>query len=882
MRCTFLSRAVFSHLLVPSAILAGLSGCDGGAQGTGGGGAGGNGGAGGGGAAACEIPAEAFELGDPKGHADVFGARAAGQARAGRITAEDQIVQPAHDRQKIRVGDYWLVNDRVAVAIEDKGLSDGYARFGGEILALDRVGADGRPAGVSYYNETLMGLSVEMIDPTNVAVLKDGSDGGEAIVRVVGVTKPIPFLDGPVGALFPNRFGIEMALDYVLAPGWDKVLVRMSVVNRGPDAIDLGVNKAGKDEMFGFFHYSRSQMYTKEFAFGQASGLVDWVGFDSGESSFAVRTPDGKLEYGLKQSGFALFWGPGFLSEPCTITTHDHVEVILGGPGLDGLNEAVRRATGEEAWTEVAGKVTDASGAPIAGAFVHELGADGAYLSRTTTGADGSFVLHAPPGKGVKVVPQMHGYPAHAGVDVAPGAAAGDVAFAPHALLHVTAVEEGTGEPLPVRVQVIPEAPVAETDEAWGVLDEVNGRLHQAFVMNGDATLVVPPGKHHVVVSRGYEWELFEADVTADAGATAEVSASLAHSVDTAGRLCADFHIHSLQSADSNDPIEHKVRGAIADGLDIPVSSEHEWVVDFQPTVEKLGMEKWAHGIAGEELTTFAWGHFGMVPLPPKVQEVNNGAIEWIGKLPPAFFDDVRKHPEDPAVIVNHPRGLGLGAYFSAAQYDRDSGTGKDPELWSNNFDAIEVFNSSDLDKNRGDSVADWFSMLNHGMKLWAVGSSDSHHLRTSPVGYPRTCLWFDHDDPTKVTGDAVRVAVRSGDSTISGGLYMTVAGPNGEHPGQVVTTAGGEATFTVTVESPSWLIGDTLETIVNGVTVSTEPLLPIGAGPSNRFMNQVVVKLDPAAEHNWVVFHAKGEGDLAPLHPGKKPFAVSNPVFLK
>jgi hypothetical protein len=887
MRRAFLSPSSSLGLLAPIAItlvIAGgvAAGCSGDPAGTSDGGSGGSTTSSTGGEA-CDIPAAAFELGDPDGHADPFGAKAAGQARAGKIKSEDQIVQPAHDRQKIRVGDFWLANDKIAVAIEDKGLSDGYARFGGEILAIDRVGDDGRPAGVSYYNETLLGLAIEMLDPTSVAVLKDGSDGGEAIVRAVGVTRPIPFLDGALGTLFPNRFALETALDFVLAPGWEKVLLRMSVVNRGPDGLDFGANKPAKDELFGFFHYSRSQMFTPEHAFGQATGLVDWVGFDSGPSSFAFRTPDGKLEYGLKQSGFALFWGPGFLSDPCTITTHDHVEIILGGPGLDGLKEAVRRSTGEAAWAPVSGTLSDGAGAPVAGAFVHELGADGAYLSRTTTAEDGSFVLHAPPGQAVKIVPQKLGYPAHAGADVAAGTPSMDLAFAPHSLLHVTATEEGTNAPLPVRVQVIPKVPVPGTPEAFGVLDEQNGRLHQEFAMNGDATLVVPPGEHHVVVSRGYEWEIFETDVTAAAGSTVEIAASLLHSVDTTGRMCADFHIHSLQSADSNDSIEHKVKGAIADGLDIPVSTEHEWVVDFQPTIEQLGLQTWARGIAGEELTTFAWGHFGIVPITPKDAEVNRGALEWIGKTPPGFFEDVRKHPDDGALIVNHPRGLGLGAYFSASQYDRETGTGKSPDLWSDNFDAIEVFNNSDFEKNRGAVVADWFSMLNHGYTFWAVGSSDSHHLRTSPVGYPRTCLFFGHDDPTMVTGEGVRDAVRSGDSTISGGLYMTLLGPNGEHPGQTVTAdAAGEATFTVTVESPSWLLGETLEIIVNGQTVSVEPLLPIGTGPSNKFMNQVKVKLDPAATRNWVLFHAKGEGDLAPLHPGKKPFAVSNPVFLE
>jgi hypothetical protein len=294
-------------------------------------------------------------------------------------------------------------------------------------------------------------------------------------------------------------------------------------------------------------------------------------------------------------------------------------------------------------------------------------------------------------------------------------------------------------------------------------------------------------------------------------------------------------------------------------------------------------MQKWARGIPSEELTTFAWGHFGVVPLLPKPDKTNNGAVEWIGKQPGAFFADVRKQAEDPVLIVNHPRGPTFSSYFSAAQYDRERGFGNNADLWSDNFDAIETFNDSDFEDNRTDIVKDWFSMLNFGFKFWAVGSSDSHHLRSSPVGYPRTCLYFGHDDPTKVTPELVRDVTKSGDAIVSGGLYMTVAGPGGEHPGQDVTVdANGEAVITVTVESPGWILGETLETIVNGKTISTEPLLPIGAGPSHKFMNQVTVKLDPDAQHNWVVFHAKGEGDLSPIHPGRRPFAVSNPVFLK
>ncbi len=244
------------------------------------------------------------------------------------------------------------------------------------------------------------------------------------------------------------------------------------------------------------------------------------------------------------------------------------------------------------------------------------------------------------------------------------------------------------------------------------------------------------------------------------------------------------------------------------------------------------------------------------------------------------MFADVQAQPEDPVLIVNHPSGSGFGAYFSQASFDDATGAGKDKTLWSDNFDAIEVFNDSDFESNRKKSVAAWFSMLNHDKTMWAVGSSDSHHIRTSPVGYPRTCLYFGHDDPTQLTVNGVRDVLAAGTAVVSGGLFMTVDGPGGSKPGETVTGAGGSADFTVTVQSPSWLNPTTLEVIVNGETVSTEALAPLGTGTGKTFVNQVTVPLDSSKTRNWVVFHASGDNDLAPLHPGRLPFAVSNPVF--
>ena len=843
---------------------------------------GGSGGSTGTGPPPCALAGTKFETGSAAGHADPLGAKAASQARAGRIADATQIAQPAHGRQRIEDGDYLLINDKIALVVEALGASDGYAPFGGEILAVDAVGDDGRPRGVSMYNETLTGFALEIVNPTSVGVLADGSDGKEAVVRVTGPLQTAPFLDGSIKKLFPTIYDLEVAYDYVLAPGAERVTVRLSVQNPTFDPIDFGVNRPGKDEFFGFFQYSRSQTVTAERGYGKVPTAMPWVGFDGGAWGFAYRVPAGeKMQFGLEQSGFELYWGSGFVADACAVTTKDRFEIVAGGPDYDGLREALRRTAGEPAWRTIKGTLKDGFGAAVADAWVHGLDGDGVYLTRARTDAAGAFALHAPPGQPIKIVPQKQGYPAHAGAVVAADTSDAALAFEPHATLHVVAVDEDLGTPVPARIQVLPALPQPATPEAYGVLDEVGGRLWQELSASDDAVLARRDDQHRVVVSHGYEWELFDATLTVAAGDTAEITAAIAHSVDTSGVMCADFHIHSLHSSDSNDSIEQKVRGAIADGLDIPVSSEHEWVVDFQPVIEKLGLAAWAFGVPSSELTTFKWGHFGVLPLLPKDGVKNRGAVDWINKSPAETFAAAHALPESPIVIVNHPRSTGFGGYFSSALYDRKSDTG-DPALWSADFEAIEVFNDSDLEANRAASVADWFAMLGHGKTMWAVGSSDSHHLRTSPVGYPRTCLRFGHDDPKQLTPGLVRDAVAKGASTISGGLYMTVLGPNGERPGEKVIAAGGKATFLVTVEAPGWMSADTLETIVNGVTMETVPLLPIGAGKAKRFANQVEVSFDPLEPRSWVVFHAKGAGDLAPLHPGRRPFAVSNPVFLQ
>jgi hypothetical protein len=289
----------------------------------------------------------------------------------------------------------------------------------------------------------------------------------------------------------------------------------------------------------------------------------------------------------------------------------------------------------------------------------------------------------------------------------------------------------------------------------------------------------------------------------------------------------------------------------------------------------------WAYSVPGQELTTFTLGHMGVFPIQQRPERRNNGAIHWIGKRMPQIFAEVNALPEKPILVINHPTGVGISSYFSAVGLSAETGLSASPE-WDENFAAIEVFNDSDLEANRKDSVAHWFALLNRGKNYTAIGASDSHHLVSAPVGYPRSCMTFGHDDPKKLTPDAISAAIRAGKVTVSGGLYVTVAGDGGASIGDTLT--GSDQPVTVTVQAPSWLDASELEIFVDGDSVQKLPLgAPVISASGGKVWTQSVTFAAKKTQgRHWLVAHAKGPTDLAPLHPGRKVFGVSNPIYFK
>lgn len=820
---------------------------------------------------ACESLAADFRYahGSPDGHADPFGAKAAGQARAGRVRDPAQIVQHPDARARVRVDDFVLANDRIAVYVEAEGRQNGYTTLGGDILAIDAVGDDGRPKGLGLYGETAIALARQSVKPDKVTVLADGSDGKAAIVRVSGVLANIPFFD-TFRALATEEYDLPAAFDYVLEPGAEKVIVRLSIANTRAEPIDFG-----RRQFLGLFQGNLGQAFTDALGFAPPKGETPWLAFANAGHGFVIHPLLAPMKADLELQGFQLFSTSGLKVDACENKSVDYLELVSGGAGIDGLLEAKRRALKEPAWRELRGVLREQGGAPLAGAWVHATSPDGKYLTRAQTGADGAYVMHVPASP-VQLTPTLQGWAIPAATAVPADASTADVTLPPRATIDVTARDATTNEPIPVRVQVIPQTPLTPAPEAFGLREEANG-LWQEFAVTGRATLPVPPGSHRVIVSRGYEYEVYDAPALAEAGKTTTIAVPLQRSVDSTGVMCADFHVHTSYSLDSNDPIEAKVKGAIADGLEIPVSSEHQYIESFFPVIERLGLTKWAYSFPSAELTTFTWGHFGVIPAHLDRNAYNNGATTWMGRLPGDVFREVNDAPEKPVVVVNHPRAGLFQGYFGMAGFDRGLARGTNANLWSDAFAALEVVNGIDFDASRNDAVADWFALLGTDKSYWAVGNSDSHDFRRSFVGYPRNCLRFGHDDPQKLSAEAVRDVLRAGANVVSGGITLTVEGPGGIGPGG--KAAAGP--YEVTVASPGWITPTAVEVIVDGVTTQTVPVgTSSGPGPGKRFDLTIDVQPTQSRARHWVLFHATGSGDLSPIHPGKKPFAFSNPIF--
>lgn len=196
-----------------------------------------------------------------------------------------------------------------------------------------------------------------------------------------------------------------------------------------------------------------------------------------------------------------------------------------------------------------------------------------------------------------------------------------------------------------------------------------------AYTQGGVAELELRADRPYTIyVSRGIEYDLKAITVRPRAGQTEVISAVLERSIDTPGYISGDFHLHAGPSLDSSLSLERRVISCAAEGLELAVSTDHNFVTDYKPTIERLGLQDFMQSMVGLEMTTLESGHFNGFPVRRDLSQITRGAFEWSLRTPDEVFTDLRAlgvyGPENTIVQVNHARDSVLG-YFS--QYNLDA-----------------------------------------------------------------------------------------------------------------------------------------------------------------------------------------------------------------
>jgi hypothetical protein len=408
-------------------------------------------------------------------------------------------------------------------------------------------------------------------------------------------------------------------------------------------------------------------------------------------------------------------------------------------------------------------------------------------------------------------------------------------------------------------------------DPDLGPPNRAAGARNLFIAATGEGEVLLPPGRYVVTASRGPEYSIDARLVTIREEGSAE-EFGIRRVVDTSGFLSCDFHQHAADSADSGTSMRDRVASNLAEGLELMVSTDHDYVSDFGPIIESMGVGRWIQSIRGDEVTAGGGGHFNAFPLRRDPSAPRGGAVDPWGKTAEEIFGDIRALPGPDRVIqVNHPRSSSSG-YFRSHRLDAAKGE-TSGEGFSWDFDAVEVMNGQRI-RNFELVLQDWFHLLNLGRRYLATGNSDTHDVFHDRAGYPRNYVRVDEDRPGAVTPEGLVEALKTGRCVVvSNGPFLTMYGPEGASIGSEVVWGEGDVPLEIEVRAPDWMPLDRLEIYARGDLVVRRDLkMRDGA-----WKGTIPVPLE---EDGWIVAVVRGDRDMEPVIPAPA-VAFTNPIWI-
>ncbi|MEB2311881.1 MAG: CehA/McbA family metallohydrolase [Sorangiineae bacterium] len=455
----------------------------------------------------------------------------------------------------------------------------------------------------------------------------------------------------------------------------------------------------------------------------------------------------------------------------------------------------------------------------------------------------------------------------------------------PSSRVSFTVRDAATHELIPCKLTVLgvhgsPDPEFSKTDVPRE-LDGAVAAYERVFSLRGTGSVPVPHGTYDVYVSRGLEWTRAVVRGLEVGSRGAVLDVTLQHVVPTDGWISGDFHVHSAASWDSKVPMRARVFEFASDGVEVMVSTDHNFVSDYAPFIEELGAGRWVTSVIGSEITTRSWGHFGAFPLVRDPSQVNGGAIPVRSQTPKQIFEAVRRRSPPALIDVHHPR-LGRLGYFDRGHFDAPRAEFLSPAGTSLDFDALEILNGfRDSERHAIDDVlSDWFHLILHGYRFTGTGNSDTHHPRFNIGGYPRNFVRVPKDVPAAITPELLARAVKAGHAFFTTGPFLRLE-VDGAGIGDTVTERSGKLRGHLEVDAAPWVSVTGVRLYVDGHVAQRWMVPPSSAVARLRADFELAVTRDA-----FVVLRAGGDQPLAPVagEPGGfriYPMALTNPVFI-
>lgn len=411
----------------------------------------------------------------------------------------------------------------------------------------------------------------------------------------------------------------------------------------------------------------------------------------------------------------------------------------------------------------------------------------------------------------------------------------------------------------------------------------------------------LPPGQYRVLAARGLEFDVNEYLLTVVAGKTSQLPIIPLKRIWYGGDWhSADLHVHSGASFDSVLPFDERLRSFVAQGAEVLVASEHNRLIDQSGRVAALGLEGRVQVITGSELTGMSRtanapttvGHSNAFPLKARPMEFAGGTPAVENRALREVIAGVREQAPNALFQLNHPRAanpidadlaffdhLSIGKKYDPAQVLDSVNNGSlllpDPVSGFRDidFDVLEVLNGAEFSVY-SQIRDDWFSILNQGARRAATGNSDSHGIR-SVVAAPRTYVYVAGSNNQLPLDESAFVgAVRDGHSFMTTGPFLAVTLRDDYSEASMGDTfSGRRGELHIQIDAAPWVSVNTMTIWVNG-----EIYRQLKATVGDHKVIELIVDTD-----SYVVVEVSGDPDAVyrALMPDLAPLALSNPIYI-